>query len=55
MSHSTGGRRVRVGVIFGGRSGEHDVSLRSAQTVMAALQAAGHDIIPIGVSARVPG
>jgi D-alanine-D-alanine ligase len=42
--------RVRVGVIFGGRSGEHDVSLRSAQTVMAALQAAGHDIIPIGVS-----
>ena len=44
------GGRVRVGVIFGGRSGEHDVSLRSAQTVMAALQAAGHDIVPIGVS-----
>jgi D-alanine-D-alanine ligase len=42
--------RVRVGVIFGGRSGEHDVSLRSAQTVMSALQEAGHDTIPIGVT-----
>lgn len=43
-------RRVRVGVIFGGKSGEHDVSLRSAQTVMAALESAGHEIVPIGVS-----
>lgn len=42
--------RVRVGVVFGGRSGEHDVSLRSAQTVMAALEAAGHEVVPIGVS-----
>jgi D-alanine-D-alanine ligase len=41
---------VRVGVIFGGRSGEHDVSLRSAQTVMAALRDAGYDITPIGVT-----
>jgi D-alanine-D-alanine ligase len=47
---SGGSGRARVGVVFGGRSGEHDVSLRSAQTVMAALQAAGHEIIPIGVS-----
>ncbi|MCO5176029.1 MAG: D-alanine--D-alanine ligase [Thermomicrobiales bacterium] len=46
----TQARRVRVGVVFGGRSGEHDVSLRSAQTVMAALEAAGHDVVPIGVS-----
>lgn len=50
MSVGSGGRRVRVGVIFGGRSGEHDVSLRSAQTVMAALQAAGHDVVPIGIT-----
>jgi D-alanine-D-alanine ligase len=42
--------RLRVGVIFGGRSGEHDVSLRSAQTVMAALSAAGYDVLPIGVT-----
>lgn len=43
-------RRLRVGVIFGGRSAEHDVSLRSAQTVMRALHQAGYEIIPIGVT-----
>lgn len=43
-------RRIRVGVVFGGRSGEHDVSLRSAQTVMEALVEAGHEVVPIGVS-----
>ena len=42
--------RYRVGVVFGGRSAEHDVSLRSAMTVMAALEAAGHEVIPIGIS-----
>src|SRR5688500_8507671 len=49
-SHGNAGHRPRIGVIFGGRSGEHDVSLRSAETVMAALQAAGYDITPIGVT-----
>lgn len=43
-------RSVRVGVVFGGRSGEHDVSLRSAHTVMAALTDAGLEVVPIGVS-----
>ncbi|MBA2453335.1 MAG: D-alanine--D-alanine ligase [Chloroflexia bacterium] len=42
--------RPRVGVVFGGRSAEHDVSLRSAMTVMAALEAAGHEVVPIGIS-----
>lgn len=42
--------RPRVGVVFGGRSAEHDVSLRSALTVMAALEAAGHEVVPIGIS-----
>ena len=42
--------RYRVGVIFGGRSAEHDVSLRSALTVMGALEAAGHAVVPIGIS-----
>lgn len=40
----------RIGVIFGGRSGEHDVSLMSAESVMAALQSVGYDVIPIGIS-----
>lgn len=42
--------RYRVGVVFGGRSAEHDVSLRSAMTVMEALEAAGHEVVPIGIS-----
>ncbi|HUG14847.1 MAG TPA: D-alanine--D-alanine ligase family protein [Thermomicrobiales bacterium] len=51
MSGSDGrGGRLRVGVVFGGRSGEHDVSLRSAQTVMRALLDAGMDVVQIGVT-----
>jgi D-alanine-D-alanine ligase len=42
-------RRV-VGVIFGGRSGEHEVSLASAASVIAALQKRGHTVIPIGIA-----
>jgi D-alanine-D-alanine ligase len=43
---------VRVGVLFGGRSGEHQVSLQSARAVMAALQAGGHDVVPIGITSE---
>src|SRR5262245_54940039 len=42
--------RLRVGVVFGGRSGEHEVSLASAASVMAALQRGGHTVVPIGVA-----
>lgn len=45
-----GGRKIRVGVIFGGRSGEHDVSLRSARAVMAALDPTRYDVVPIGIT-----
>jgi D-alanine-D-alanine ligase len=41
---------MRIGVLFGGRSGEHEVSLQSAQAVMAALEQAGHDVVPIGIT-----
>jgi D-alanine-D-alanine ligase len=43
-------RRLRVLVLFGGRSGEHEVSLQSARAVMAALTAGGHEVIPVGIS-----
>ena len=42
--------RVRVAVIFGGQSDEHDVSLRSAQTVIGALDPARYEVVPIGIS-----
>ena len=45
-----GKRKIRVGVIFGGRSGEHDVSLRSARAVMAALDPARYEVVPIGIT-----
>jgi D-alanine-D-alanine ligase len=38
--------RLRIALLYGGRSGEHDVSLRSASSVGAALQA-HHDVLPI--------
>ena len=41
---------VRVGVIFGGRSGEHEVSLASGASVMKALAQAGHAVVPIGIA-----
>lgn len=43
-------RKIRVGVIFGGRSGEHEVSLMSARSVMAALDRERYSILPIGIT-----
>jgi len=40
---------VTVGLLFGGRSAEHEVSIRSAATVCAALRAAGLRVVPIGI------
>lgn len=44
------GRRRRVGVIFGGRSGEHEVSLASAYSVMTALDPERFEVVPIGIA-----
>lgn len=41
---------LRVGVVFGGRSGEHEVSLASAASVIAALEQGGHTVVPIGIT-----
>ncbi len=40
----------RIGVLFGGRSSEHEVSLASARNVMDALRLAGHQVMPIGIT-----
>lgn len=42
--------RQRVGVIFGGRSGEHEVSVLSARGVMAALDRERWEVVPLGVT-----
>ena len=41
---------VRVGVLFGGKSGEHEISLLSAKTVIGALDAAGYDTVRLGIT-----
>src|SRR5260370_12090379 len=42
-------KRLRVGVLFGGRSGAHEISLRSALTVMSAMDPKRYEIVPIGI------
>ena len=42
--------KLRVGVIFGGRSSEHEVSLMSAKSIISALNPQKYDIIPIGIT-----
>ncbi|HVN63373.1 MAG TPA: D-alanine--D-alanine ligase family protein [Candidatus Binataceae bacterium] len=42
-------KRLRVGVLFGGRSGEHEISLRSALTVMSAMDPKRYEVVPIGI------
>ncbi len=46
----TDSQSLRVGVLFGGRNGEHEVSLHSARNVMDALREAGHTVIPMGIT-----
>jgi D-alanine-D-alanine ligase len=43
-------KRLRIGVLFGGRSAEHEVSLLSAANVMQALDPAKYDAVPIFVT-----
>jgi D-alanine-D-alanine ligase len=43
-------KKIRIGLIFGGRSGEHDVSLASAESVMANLDRDRYEIVPIGIT-----
>jgi D-alanine-D-alanine ligase len=42
--------KLRVGVIFGGRSGEHEVSLVSATSVVNALDRDKYEVVPIGIT-----
>ena len=41
--------KLRVGVVFGGRSGEHEVSLASARSIMAVMDQDKYEIVPIGI------
>jgi D-alanine-D-alanine ligase len=43
-------KRLRIGVLFGGRSGEHEVSLASAASVIRALDPEKYEAVPIGIT-----
>jgi D-alanine-D-alanine ligase len=43
-------RRIRVAVVFGGRSSEHAISCVSAASVMAALDPARYELVPVGIT-----
>ena len=43
-------KKLRIGVLFGGRSGEHEVSLLSAASVIQAIDKSKFEVIPIGIT-----
>jgi D-alanine-D-alanine ligase len=43
-------KKLRVGVLFGGRSGEHEVSLLSAASVLKAINPEKYEVVPIGIT-----
>ena len=43
-------RKLRVGVVFGGRSGEHEVSLASAASVLGAIDEGRYEVVPMGIT-----
>jgi D-alanine-D-alanine ligase len=43
-------KKIRVGVLFGGRSGEHEISLLSAASVLEAIDKNKYEVVPIGIT-----
>jgi D-alanine-D-alanine ligase len=43
-------KKPRIGVIFGGRSGEHEVSVRSARSVIEAIDKTKYEVVPIAIT-----
>jgi D-alanine-D-alanine ligase len=43
-------KKLRVGVLFGGRSGEHEISLRSARSILKAIDRKKYDVVELGIS-----
>ena len=43
-------KKLRVGVLFGGRSGEHEVSLRSARSILGAIDRKKYEVVELGIS-----
>jgi len=45
-------KKIRVGIIFGGRSGEHEVSLSSAESILKAINKNKYEVVLIGITKK---
>jgi len=45
-----GKKKLRVGILFGGKSGEHEISLRSARSILAAIDRKKYEVVELGIS-----
>ena len=43
-------KKLRIGILFGGRSGEHEISLLSAASVLKAIDQRKYEVVPIGIT-----
>ncbi len=43
-------KKIRVGVVYGGRSGEHEISLRSARSIIEAIDREKYDVVPVAIT-----
>lgn len=43
-------KKLRVGVLFGGKSGEHEISLRSARSILKAIDRRKYDVVELGIT-----
>ncbi|QMV18799.1 D-alanine--D-alanine ligase [Granulicella sp. 5B5] len=42
-------KKLRVGILFGGKSGEHEISLRSARSILEAISRRKYDVVELGI------
>ena len=47
---SSTGKKLRVGILFGGRSGEHEISLRSARSIVRAIDRNKYIVVELGIT-----
>jgi D-alanine-D-alanine ligase len=43
-------KKLRVGILFGGKSGEHEISLRSARSILTAIDRKKYDVVELGIT-----
>ena len=50
MNESPSSKKLRVGILFGGKSGEHEISLRSARSILEAIDRSRYAVTELGIS-----